>query len=262
MTTATEVKLLTLLNVSAIKRPREGEKPGGFRSPTVSRQQSVDGEAAAPTPSKRRRSVVFGGELGPSGSTYGQNGKKAKGKGKASAEPVASAAEDDDAAPATSADADAELEADSDDEAANDDDTFNTHFGAAPTVLTPAAVAAEAEHKWVTSRTSLRGLGRVVEQRVGEASDGKARVSLLLRSQLTPAHARYRRRHGLQAVGQHVPLPAGGLHRPVRAQPGRRGGRIRKGRRQGEAPRRAARRRGSARDQPCLEDEAAHRAEQ
>ncbi|TXT15623.1 hypothetical protein VHUM_00126 [Vanrija humicola] len=168
MTTATEVKLLTLLNVSAIKRPREGEKPGGFRSPTVSRQQSVDGDAAAAAP-KRRRSVVFGGELGPSGSTYGQNSKKAKGKGKA-AEPVEAVEE--------AAEPDAELEADSDDEAANDDDTFNTHFGGAPTILTPAAVAAEAEHKWVTSRTTLRGLGRVVEQRLGEASDGgKARLT-------------------------------------------------------------------------------------
>ncbi|KAL1413346.1 rRNA-binding ribosome biosynthesis protein utp25 [Vanrija albida] len=172
MTTATEVKLLTLLNVSAIKRAREGEKPGGFRSPTTSRQQSVDGDAAAPP--KRRRSVVFGGELGPSGSTYGQNGKKAKGKGRAEAAPDAETEE----APVP----EIELAADSDDdddEAADNADSFNTHFGAEPAPLTPAAVAAEAEGKWVTSRGSVRGLGRVVEQRVGEASasEGKARLT-------------------------------------------------------------------------------------
>lgn len=41
---------------------------------------------------KRRRSVVFGGELGPSGSTYGKKAKKGKGKEKAEEkgdEPVA-----------------------------------------------------------------------------------------------------------------------------------------------------------------------------
>ena len=107
MVSAMEVKLLTLLNVSAVKRPREQDIPGGHRgSPALSnsnrgsRQASAnaavdangstpakgdnislpaapptDGEPAA----KRRRSVVFGGELGPSGSTYGKNKQQANG---------------------------------------------------------------------------------------------------------------------------------------------------------------------------------------
>ena len=45
-------------------------------------------------PAKRRRSVVFGGELGPSGSTYGQKKKKNKGKGKDTAVANVEAVED------------------------------------------------------------------------------------------------------------------------------------------------------------------------
>lgn len=119
MSTAVEVKLLTLLNVSAIKRPRDKDLPGGYRSsPSASRisspavtnhadesgtsstlngtypaengeqaggnaarRESNDAESSEGRPVKKRKSVVWGGEVGPSGSTYGQ-GKKGKGKGK------------------------------------------------------------------------------------------------------------------------------------------------------------------------------------
>lgn len=117
MSTASELKLLTLLNVSAVKRPRELDVPGGHRgSPSTSRSSSVVPSSTEPPsastsgtpkgrtngaqqsngngepPVKRRRSVVFGGELGPSGSTYGKKAKKGKGKEKAEEkgdEPVA-----------------------------------------------------------------------------------------------------------------------------------------------------------------------------
>lgn len=123
MSTATEVKLLTLLNVSAIKKPRSLDQPGGFRSsPSFSRTASpvvqtngakengttstngtpngtpngvtkVKGKKSrksygvvdleAERPGKRRKSVVFGGEVGPSGSTFGKSKSADKGKGKA-----------------------------------------------------------------------------------------------------------------------------------------------------------------------------------
>lgn len=104
MSTQTELKLLTLLNVTATKRPRELDQPGGHRgSPSVSVAPEDRSEAISSGPGqangksngngsanahgvKRRKSVVFGGEVGPSGSTYveGKRGKKVKvnGKGK------------------------------------------------------------------------------------------------------------------------------------------------------------------------------------
>ena len=74
MSTVTELKLLTLLNVSAIKRPRDLDQPGGFRgSPPISRSTRTARREPQPGPSnKRRKGVVWGGELGPSGSTFGQ----------------------------------------------------------------------------------------------------------------------------------------------------------------------------------------------
>lgn len=87
MSTETEVKLLTLLNVSAIKRPRDMDVPGGQRGSRGS-SSPLPPPASAPAsgsrvdssvPAKKRKSVIFGGELGPSGSTYGKNqNKKAK----------------------------------------------------------------------------------------------------------------------------------------------------------------------------------------
>ena len=95
MTSETEVKLLTLLNVSAIKRPREMDLPRGHRgSPSASPsplntvynpRRGMDEEIRV----KRRKSVVFGGILGPSGksptksisSQSAVNGKQIRGKG-------------------------------------------------------------------------------------------------------------------------------------------------------------------------------------
>jgi U3 small nucleolar RNA-associated protein 25 len=93
MSTEIEVRLLTLLNVAAIKKPRQLDIPGGhrgspsLRSRSTSENTSVDASPAVSAPStggKKRKSVVFGGELGPSGSTFGKKvqGEKGKGKGK------------------------------------------------------------------------------------------------------------------------------------------------------------------------------------
>lgn len=169
---STEVKLLTLLNVSAIKRPRELDLPGGFRSPSTSRPQSVDG-AAEPAP-KKKRGVVFGGEIGPSGSTYGKKSKKAV--------KIAAAVEEN-------GDGDVEVEeeivegGDDDEEAAEgeddeaNDDTFNTHFGPETPLLSRIEDAKAGS--WTQHRSSIKGLGRVVEMRPGDApaAEGTARVS-------------------------------------------------------------------------------------
>jgi U3 small nucleolar RNA-associated protein 25 len=94
MTSLTEVKLLTLLNVSAVKRPRPLDVPGGHRgSPSLSRTQSPtiaskssgehskangDGQVEGVRQAKRKRSVVFGGEVGPSGSSFQADEKGTK----------------------------------------------------------------------------------------------------------------------------------------------------------------------------------------
>lgn len=124
MSTATEVKLLTLLNVTAIKRPMEQDVPGGHRGapslrarigctpisheagsdiatsalvndssgssavnangslPATGSTSGQDAAIAAPvdTGVKRRKSVVFGGEVGPSGSSYSGPGKRKRAK--------------------------------------------------------------------------------------------------------------------------------------------------------------------------------------
>lgn len=90
MSSATEVKLLTLLNVSAVKRPRELDLPGGHRgSPSASPvpKSLVNGNGHGKEEenvAKRPKSVVFAGEVGPSGSHWlrRENGE-VKGKGKA-----------------------------------------------------------------------------------------------------------------------------------------------------------------------------------
>lgn len=102
MATETEVKLLTLLNVAAIKRPRDLDIPGGQRgSPSIQSGSRGASPAIVPTASKspkskaspavdgkkKRKGVVFGGEIGPSGSGFGKKvkvaeGGKGKGKGK------------------------------------------------------------------------------------------------------------------------------------------------------------------------------------
>ncbi|BEI83327.1 hypothetical protein CcaverHIS002_0311950 [Cutaneotrichosporon cavernicola] len=166
MASAAEVKLLTLLNVSAVKRPRELDLPGGFRSPATSRPQSQSGSPAPisePQP-KRRRSVVFGGEVGPSESKLTVAEELENGDENGDAE-----VDDDEET--------AEVEIDSDDE---DEDTFLTHFGPEPKLLYGDVdlVGAAEEGQWETSRASVSGLGRVVEQRPagGSRAEGKARL--------------------------------------------------------------------------------------
>lgn len=82
MSTAVQLKLLTLLNVSAIKRPREADQPGAQRrslsvSPSVQphaqssnepESSATGGETGEEPPRKKKRGVSFGGEVGPSGS--------------------------------------------------------------------------------------------------------------------------------------------------------------------------------------------------
>lgn len=82
MSTSVQLKLLTLLNVSAIKRPREADQPGAQRrsisvspSEQAQPQSSIEptssgagGETSEEPPRKKKRGVSFGGELGPSGS--------------------------------------------------------------------------------------------------------------------------------------------------------------------------------------------------
>lgn len=169
---STEVKLLTLLNVSAIKRPRELDLPGGFRSPSTSRPQSVDGTEPAP---KKKRGVVFGGEIGPSGSTYGK-----KGKGKKAVKIAAEVDENGDGEVEMEEiveDGDDEESAEGEDDETNDD-TFNTHFGPETPLLSRIEDAKEGQ--WTQHRANIKGLGRVVEMRPGDApaAEGTARVSL------------------------------------------------------------------------------------
>jgi U3 small nucleolar RNA-associated protein 25 len=202
---STEVKLLTLLNVSAIKRPRALDLPGGFRSPSApaSRATSVSSDEREAkrakangngTPAgkkgkkgkkeeekgegeekaKPRRSVAWGGEMGPSGSTYGKKEKKDKGK-------KAAAPEGMDVDADAEAEADAPVEEDavgSDDEADDTEDTFNTHFGAETPLMRTDVVAAATE-EWVSTRGAVKGLGNVVEVRPRgvEKCEGRARVS-------------------------------------------------------------------------------------
>jgi len=79
MSTVTELKLMTLLNVSAIKRPRDLDQPGGFRgSPSLSRSPSAPPareDRQLEHVAKKKKNVIWGGELGPSGSSYGKNGR-------------------------------------------------------------------------------------------------------------------------------------------------------------------------------------------
>lgn len=163
--TTTEVKLLTLLNVSAIKRPRDLDLPGGFRSPSASRAQSVDNDEVQKK--RPRRSVMWGGEMGPSGSTFGK-----KGKGKEKEKKVVVEVNGDVEVE------EAEVDESDDDVETAASDSFNSHFGAETPLLSTSIVAA-AQGEWNTSRESVKGLGRVVETRpagVSKAED-KARVS-------------------------------------------------------------------------------------
>ena len=244
MSSATQVQLLTLLNVSAIKHPRALDTPGGHRgSPSLSltrtespsspgvvldnpqiandvRSQSnrtngsgmngangVIGLSDAGNqgddgrPAKRRKSVVFGGEVGPSGSGFGKevNGEKEKGKGKQKekeeqgAEAVGrnGTGNGQSNGHAVNGEAFGELVGDEDYDGSNDEasstgqlaaatclemeaddpvavDSFKDHFGASPSVLTSDRIAADEGREWITKRGNLMGFGRVIELSPGK----------------------------------------------------------------------------------------------
>ncbi|ODN90832.1 U3 small nucleolar RNA-associated protein 25 [Cryptococcus wingfieldii CBS 7118] len=167
--TATQVKLLTLLNVSAVKRPRDRDLPGGHRSPSVRDQSVAQGSDAGEQPEKKRKSVIWGGEIGPSGSQFNKGGKgKGKGKAKGEAngksavigkgaviEEVQSGSEEELAVD--------EEESDNESQASTSADLFNLHFGAEPSALTPESVKAAEANQWKSERKTLKGFGRAVE---------------------------------------------------------------------------------------------------
>lgn len=207
MSTETEVKLLTLLNVSAIKKPRDLDVPGGHRgSPSQSGSRDVSPPVQQP---KKRKSVNFGGELGPSGSTYGKKKSKmdANGKGKGKGKEVNGDANgngngvefQDDEAHEVDGDEQIDLDDGSDDEAepstgrlycrpdslssVPDDvaDNFNVHFGSKPDILTDGFIASADGNEWTTEKINLKGFGRAVQLRPSGSApaqaDIKARVS-------------------------------------------------------------------------------------
>ncbi|OXG76614.1 U3 small nucleolar RNA-associated protein 25 [Cryptococcus neoformans Gb118] len=160
MSTAKEVKLLTLLNVSAVKRPRELDLPGGHRSSpslkgTSTQQNSEDGESK-----KRRKSVVWGGEVGPSGSQYLKgNGKREKEKAKEKTVEMNENSANGDAVEVVEVDNE---QSDREEEAITSD-LFNLHFSAAPPILTSDALSSAEGNQWKSERKSLKGFGKVVE---------------------------------------------------------------------------------------------------
>jgi hypothetical protein len=85
MSTTMQLKLLTLLNVSATKRPLDVDSPGAVAkfpirrsNPTSTSSSPVANGDAAEPPRKRKKTVQWNGEIGPSGS----GAAAAKGKGK------------------------------------------------------------------------------------------------------------------------------------------------------------------------------------
>jgi U3 small nucleolar RNA-associated protein 25 len=223
MSTDTELKLLTLLNVSAIKKPRDLDIPGGHRGtpPLNSRNTSANASPApVPVPSpalkgkgkgvngnangvKKRKSVIFGGELGPSGSTFGKkakpeaNGKEnANGQGKGKGKEVNGNVKNGEVQEKSNGHVDIDLDEGSEDEGATvtctlsdaaeneanvAGDRFNEHFGAAPELLTSDLISSVDGNEWKSERMSLQGFGRAMELRPsGQAgsSESRTRVSL------------------------------------------------------------------------------------
>nr|ODN94411.1 U3 small nucleolar RNA-associated protein 25 [Cryptococcus depauperatus CBS 7855] len=179
MSTFTEVKLLTLLNVSAVKRPRDVDQPGGHRSSPSTRRISTAPSLEEGEQRKRRKSVVFGGEVGPSGSTYSKgSNSRAKRKGKA--------ASNGNGKNEAFAGMEEQLEGEdkiidiAEDESYDEEgpensgelihlwdgasvDLFNSHFGPSPPLLTAKALASVESGQWKSERSTLKGYGRVME---------------------------------------------------------------------------------------------------
>lgn len=212
MSTETELKLLTLLNVSAIKRPRDMDVPGGQRGSSSQSGSRAASPAVPVVQPKKRKSVVFGGELGPSGSTFGKkaksvengNGVKGKGKGKeinlnGNGNGNGHAEDGDENGHESAGHGEIEEDVGSDDEtstltgklepqavslysvADDADDHFNAHFATTPDILTDGSIASVAENKWITEKTILKGYGKAVQLRptgsTSQTADVKTRVS-------------------------------------------------------------------------------------
>ncbi|WWC90610.1 uncharacterized protein L201_005546 [Kwoniella dendrophila CBS 6074] len=189
MSTAQEIKLLTLLNVSAVKRPRDLDKPGGHRgspsliskskTPSLVIEQEQETESLPQEngegSSKKKRKVIFGGEVGPSGSTYGKKGSNSKGKGKSTVVDNSNIKINGSKAVMEESSSNGDIvnedvieegeESGNEGENSNpaNNDLFNVHFGATPPILTKEAITLDEEHKWKASRISLKGFGRAVE---------------------------------------------------------------------------------------------------
>ena len=244
MSTATEVKLLTLLNVSAIKKPRTKDQPGGYRSsPSISRRSSplestLNGEkngSSSKTPvhqhdkkgtpngkkgkqsgenisAKKRKSVVWGGEVGPSGSTYGQKKQKnsvkggttIKGKEK-EVEGMVDVEEGGEGDEGHEGESELVGDIEEDENEFNGtssmfnkpdpqdgvwvkrwalrvgDDNFVLHFGPETELLKTAGKDAVAANQWEMKRGSLRGYGKTVEMApkgIDPMPENKNRVSI------------------------------------------------------------------------------------
>ncbi|KAK8854697.1 hypothetical protein IAR55_003436 [Kwoniella newhampshirensis] len=212
MSTKTEIKLLTLLNVSAVKRPRELDVPGGHRgSPSVTRAsstnqdeseedgrhpQSIDGQQQT---KKRRKSVVFGGEMGPSGSAFGSS-KKQKGhqkqeKGKGRVEEVngtkINGHTNGESTGYTELDdlvlEDGESDGEGEASTSANADLFNVHFGISPPILSSESVTAAENNQWKAERKTLKGFGRAVELSPGLAGTTSASIVEEMKTRMTPA---------------------------------------------------------------------------
>ncbi|WWD19158.1 hypothetical protein CI109_103616 [Kwoniella shandongensis] len=205
MSTKMEIKLLTLLNVSAVKKPRELDVPGGHRgSPSVSVTVSEDGTQMqeGSTTKKRRKSVVFGGEMGPSGSGFGKKQKQddkngnGKGKGKASAEQGVNGVKSN-GGTTINGGADAGLDeivvedGESGDEgeasSSANADLFNVHFGVSPPILSSDSVTAAESNQWKAERKTLKGFGRAVELSAGLTGSTASSSSDDIKTRMTPA---------------------------------------------------------------------------
>ncbi|KAJ9106916.1 hypothetical protein QFC20_003925 [Naganishia adeliensis] len=220
MSTSVQLKLLTLLNVSAIKRPREADQPGAQRrsisvspseqaqalSSTEPTSSAVGGETSEEPPRKKKRGVSFGGELGPSGSGLKkEKANKKKGddseverNGHTTGVSQASTAEvsEADAAAAEAVAGPSHLiaEEDTDDEGDVQEssgkkatvDPFNVHFAPEPPVLQPQSLAAAEASEWTSAKKELSGLGRVVELLPGKTSGRKDEVSESSALRITP----------------------------------------------------------------------------
>ncbi|KAJ9121655.1 hypothetical protein QFC22_002275 [Naganishia vaughanmartiniae] len=209
MSTSVELKLLTLLNVSAIKRPREADQPGAQRrsnsvSPsvqpnpqsTIAVESTTELELVEEPPQKKKRGVSFGGEVGPSGSGTLKKGKaQGKNAGVALKEEVSRFEEAQQSVSPAAIEEEVDTgeepgqlvaDEDTDDEGKQvkttsvTEDPFNVHFAPEPSVLTPQAVSAAEAGEWRSTKKVLRGLGPVVQMlpgRTATATDSEASSS-------------------------------------------------------------------------------------